>query len=474
MRFLVSTALILSVLLIYSCEESTTSNKDLATLQGNVYAININSETQPVEGALITVQNKYGQAVSDANGAFALQVELTTEEEQLAIIATKVGFEPGVSQVFAKKGVTVTVPDFTLISIYQDSTGDGDEDGTGLVLPPSGDGSNIEIYGSHDTQVYVAHTGLQQTAKIRFKITDSEGNLVDSEHKVLVNFELESGPGGGEFVFPDTMTTNNGIAYTVLNTGTVAGPVRVRASFSVNGNTYYSNPIRLAIYGGLPDEDHFSVAVNKLNIAGRVRTGLLDQVTAFVGDKYSNPVAPGTIVYFYSDYCIIEGSAVTDELGRASVYFMSSNPLPPFPAVSSMATVTAKTYKDTLQADLLEKSNQILLSDITGQIIFDPDTFSYTDTNTPKLFNFSVSDIWGYPLVSNTSIQVDATEGDLFGDVSINLGDHQVAGNGVTNFQFAWVPGDSLETPVVYITIKVSPPADGNGYRSRSISGYKR
>ena len=44
----------------------------------------------------------------------------------------------------------------------------------------------------------------------------------------------------------------------------------------------------------------------------------------YVGDKYSNPVRPGTSVYFETTHGIIEGSDLTDSLGRATVTLFNS------------------------------------------------------------------------------------------------------------------------------------------------------
>ena len=49
-----------------------------------------------------------------------------------------------------------------------------------------------------------------------------------------------------------------------------------------------------------------------------------------------------------------------------------------------------------------------------------------------------------------------------------------MSGPGTTRFSFTWTPGDSLEAPQVYITIKVETPDKGNGYRSVHVLGTKQ
>ena len=304
-------------------------------------------------------------------------------------------------------------------------------------------------------------------------VTDDQGRLVDSTHSVLVHFNILSGPDGGEYLEPDTMRTINGRVHTVLNSGIIAGPVQLDVYAEANGQTIRTLPIRMAIYGGLPDQRHFSLAVDKLNIAGRVHFGIIDNITAFVGDKFSNPVAPGTIVYFSTDYCIVEGAAVTDELGQATVRFESAGPFPPNPIDSTFAHITAWTYEDTVLRNTINTGAKVLLSDVTAPIQISPSSFSYTAVNSPVAFDYTVQDIWGNPLVGNTSIKVSTTAGNLYGDVNVSLIDTRSPGPGTTDFQFYWAPGDSLDDPQVFISITVDPPSDGNGYRSVGISGSR-
>ena len=87
----------------------------------------------------------------------------------------------------------------------------------------------------------------------------------------------------------------------------------------------------IAIYGGFPDPNHYAVASDKLNYPNYGIIGVEIPFTAFVGDKYSNPVRPGTSVYFETTSGIIDGSNTTDNLGRATVTMLTQ----PFPDLKS-------------------------------------------------------------------------------------------------------------------------------------------
>ena len=453
-------------IVLFTCSEST-NVEDLAILKGKVYFVENSSLPQPLAGATVSALDYFAQGQTGANGAFEVKIDLSGEDGPVAVDlqVSKAGYESSTTSVNAQRGETTLVPDLTLQQIYSDTT----------VLEDtiSGDAAHISIDGSHFTHIYVQSSGLQETAKISFVVTDDQGRLVDSTHSVLVHFNILSGPDGGEYLQPDTMRTTNGRVHTVLNSGIIAGPVQLDVFAEVNGQTIRTLPIRIAIYGGLPDQDHFSLAVDKLNIAGRVHFGIIDNITAFVGDKFSNPVAPGTIVYFSTDYCIVEGAAVTDELGQATVHFESAGPFPPNPIDSTFAHITAWTYEDTVLRNTINAKARVLLSDVTAPIQVSPDNFTYTAANSPVAFEYTVQDKWGNPLVGNTNIKVSSTAGNLYGDVNIDLIDTQLPGPGSTDFQFFWTPGDSLKDPQVFISITVDPPPDGNGYRSVGISGSR-
>jgi len=453
-------------ILIAGCSTETKDNS--ATLNGHVYYLDDHGNAQPVTNALVRAKDLLAQTKTNGDGAYTLVIESKVDTFNATVEASKVGFIPNTVTIKAQVGQSVLVPDLVLQKVS------GGEFNPADTIQASGPARHITVDRQTDNHIYIKGAGLTETALINFKVTDDNGKLVDNDHQVTVHFSILNGPNGGEYIFPESMETQNGYVYTILNSGTIAGAVQIQAQAQVNGTTIRSIPIRITIHGGLPDAEHFSLVMAKSNIAARVHYGLLDRLTAYVGDKYSNPVVPGTAVYFATNFCLVEGSAVTDSMGAAQVNFISASPLPPNPQDSSFATITAYTYTDTLGQKRISAQTKILLTDRTAPIEVSPDTFSYTDVNRPIQFSYRVHDIWGYPLVGGTRIRVEATDGQLFGDINVELRDTQQSGLGTTDFGFSWAPGDSLEAPQVYITISVDPPVDGNGYQSTTIAGYKR
>jgi len=464
-------SILLSLAICISCNKNTSSSEEnLVRFKGAVYNIGENNLPSPLGNVLVTARGYYKQTLTNAQGEYELGVELPETEEtaSLRLEFTKIGYNLTENTVEGKKGQLTYVPDIMMTKVDDDSLEPSPPGGE------SGNGAHIELYGSHASHVYVKGSGLKESAMIQFVVTDAEGRRVDEEHKVKVYFSIFNGPGGGEYLHPDTMTTRDGFSYTVLNSGIISGAVQIEAQFEVGGILYRSLPIPLSIFGGLPDDNHFSVALELVNIAGHVHFGIIDRVTAFVGDKYSNPVAPGTAVYFSTEYGIIDGSAITDDMGRASVRYMSAQPLPPQPQLNSFSEIKATTYGDIDQTEHLNTFSFLLLSGPTAPIIVSPTSFTYTDLNEPVSFDYSVSDIWGNPIVAGSQIDISATDGNVYGDVDIDLLDTQGRGRGYTQFQFAWAPGDSLEATQVYINIKVTTPENGNGYQSVGIFGTKQ
>jgi len=451
--------------MIFAACETGIDPENLIVLSGDVFSYDSDKNIIPVENALVSATNIYMQSITDQNGAYKFEFEPESDIINVNISVTKPGFIPASINFAAKKGQSAQVPSIELITVLDDTS-----DGGGSV---SGDAAHIEIVTPHDDHLYVYSSGLKETAWLRFKVTDSEGIPLDNNLADTVHFRITNGPQGGEYLYPLEMVTDDGYVYTTLNSGTISGAVQIECYIEQENMTIRSMPVQIAIYGGLPDDNYFSVAIERVNIAGQVYFGIIDKVTAFVGDKYSNPVAPGTIVYFSTDYGIVEGATQTDEMGRAAVNFMSAAPLPVDPATSSFANINAETYGDISNNVKLTKNVSVLLSSVTNAIQVTPSSFEYNNSNTPESFNYTISDIYDNPLVANSVISVEATDGKILGDKSVTLRDSRYPGPGSTDFSFSWSPGDSLKSPQVYISIKVTTPANGNGYQSKNIIGLK-
>ena len=399
-------------------------------------------------------------AATDSEGRFSVVFELTQDQE-LTLIIFKEGYATDTLNFFAAQGSTVTLP------LIQMKKTQGTGNGT------SGGPASIYLFSQSAQSIGVKESGSNETAQIIFEVLDSTGVPINSDNSISLNFSFGAGPGGGEFFYPASVLTNAlGRASVTINTGTIAGVAQVIAEMVVNGVAIKSKPVLIAIHGGFPDPDHFAVASEKLNYPAYGIIGFEIPFTAFAGDKYSNPVRPGTSVYFSSSSGIIEGSEGTDDLGRSTVTLLTQ-PFPNHPDFGAgFFEVTASTIDENNSS--ISTSTIRLQSGFSQIYNVSPASFDISNGGS-QFFTYSVSDANGNPLSEGTSISVSVTEGDLdvSGDIDIQLPDTQGSGAGITIFSFTAFDSEPEEDRPhnAIITISVTGP---NGNKTLSISGTAR
>jgi len=328
----------------------------------------------------------------------------------------------------------------------------------------------IFLYSQSSLSLGVKASGAPESGKITFQVIDSLGNRIDFANSVAVQFTIGYGPGGGEFLSPDFSYTDvNGQASVFLTSGTKAGTVQINANIYLGSKTITSIPVTYAIHGGLPDQTHFSIGPEWVNIPGLVVYGIRDKITAYVGDKYANPVRPNTPVYFTSTGGYIGGSANTDELGRATVELLSAAPEPVDAILGpGFARITGTTSDENF--NMVTFTIPILFSGYP-RIICTPNTFDIPNRGT-EFFNYEVKDQYDNPLSHGQTIEV-AVDGEnikTHGETAVNLPDTQ--SKGWTQFSFSISDTDTLEVVrSVSVTIKTTGPNGGMKY---SFSGIVR
>lgn len=421
------------------------------TLSGQV----LNDITKnPVPNAVIRVLPFDLVFEADEEGQYSFDVEIDSTMD-LRVRATANGYTEASLTVLGLAGREIQVPTLSIFPFV-------DEDRT------SGKASNILLLQQSSSQIGVKESGSEEVADITFQLADSSGNPVILDQKALVNFRFGVQPGGGEFLNPPTAETdNNGVATVHLSSGTTAGVVQIIAETVVDGRTIRSQPVAVAIHGGLPDQTHFSLGPVIRNFPGLNQYGLTNTMTVIVGDKWSNPVRPGTAVSFSSSHGVIEGSATTDSRGQGSVTLLSANPLPP----DGIAHIRATTADD--QNNLVEGITPVVFSGITTAEI------SPASAQIGQTYTLILQDQNNNPLVAGTSISV-AVAGEavaVVGATAVTLDDTQfsgginyenvVRGPGWTQFTFTIVQDidPTVDPPPVprvdALSIKISSP-NGN------------
>lgn len=441
---------------LQSCTETPTQTLIAARIEGRVVD---KATSEAIEKAVVKALPNNLITETDADGKYTLSITLPdTSSSTLKLVISKAGFaKDSLVSLTIKNDRVTSVADIKLGRIV--NSGEG-----------SGVANNIVLVEVTRSSIFVRGSGGQATAKLTFEVRDDQGIPVDTQHKVAINVRIASALGGGEGLSPTSIETDaNGRVSTIITSGTKAGAVQVVAQ--VKGTTITAAPVPIAIHGGLPDQGHFSLAFEKLNFAGWIYYGLTNRITAFVGDKYSNPVPPGTVVQFSSSGGIIEGSAVTDALGRASVILTSASPrpqaIPGYPppyTERGFARIVAETVNET--GAKITSEGPVLFSGGTQSIEATPTTFNLAPY-TSQSFTYIVKDQNSNPLVAGTTISVTTDNGKLNGDTSINLRDTQNRAWTEFGFTLTNAEPDSLAKDT---TIKIQVTSQ-NGDASRTITG---
>ncbi|WP_018126383.1 carboxypeptidase-like regulatory domain-containing protein [Balneola vulgaris] len=466
---LLSLSILLSFLFVYTGCEST--SKDVSITGQVVNNTNGDAIDEAVvvilEPAVYTNESK----LTDENGSFTFSGLTITEATDFVIEARKTGFDR----------VTVTVPgtpgqDVTIdspISLIPENTGGGDgggDTGGDQVSGPSSGPAQIILTSIPKQAINIAETGDEISGTFTFQVQDSAGRPLTLSNQATVNFQILSGPGGGEEVTPTSINTNaDGKVTTSLFSGNRAGPVKIQASITRSdiGLTIKSTPVLIAIHGGFPDANHFSISAETNNIEGFNINNIRDNITVIVGDEFSNPVKPGTVVYFETDGGVIQGSTTTDENGVGTVQLITANPRP----ANGLVTVTAKTF-DKNDNEITTSTN-VLFSGFPQISNVSPTTFDLPP-NGGENFTFTATDENGNPLAAGTQFKVEVGEGlDATGDAEFTLGDYLSPGIGSTQFSFSIsdTDEDANDRGGTTITIRVTTPSGKQA--SYAISGFR-
>ena len=473
--------LLLGLLGLFSIScDSTDDESGTVTLVGQV----LDTETsEPIPGAFVRIlanpafdENPDEDILveCDEEGRFSVEVKIDLTAD-VVLVASDDAYDQGRRTILAIADRTIEVPTFRLRRVVEEE-------------PDSGTPSNILLLGVTNETIGVIESGSDEVSRVTFQVADSAGNPVTLDDQALVRFSLGQQPGGGEFIAPTEAPTDNSGSVTVnLSSGTRAGVVQVVAETDVtepdgNQRTIRSKPVAVTIHGGLPDQTHFTVGPSQFNFPGLIAFGIKNPVSVVVGDKWSNPVRPGTSVHFESSHGVIEGSTQTDDEGGGTVNLISGNPFPTPGSVRpslGIGVVEAETAGNVDPDDngqlRVSAFFPVLFSGFIA-IGIDPPTAILGQT-----YSLTVTDHLGNPLAPGTNILVRAegTKVKAVGNTDIELDDtgillidpanpkepasyQAIAGVGITEFTFRAVEDLRIDEggfpTLEAITIRVDGP----------------
>jgi hypothetical protein len=358
----------------------------------------------------------------------------------------------------------------------------------------SGIAQTIAFLGASPTEIAVKGVGGAETTTLTWEVRDSLGLPVDVSHSIQLTFTIASGPGGGEFISPTVVTTNTvGQAIMTLSSGTRAGVVQVVATGTVASGTVSTSPVRVVISGGFPDQTHFTIATHFYNMPILGTMGVHNPISVLVGDKWSNPVAANTAIYFSSTAGVIQSKVFTNGDGQGSADLISGNPAPlgshaaPVnglrPSGDGYHYIAAKTVGQA-GASVMD-SIVVLWSGVSIISGFAPTTFNIPNAGS-QIFTFTVADALGHPLSAGTTISViaaippppdpTATQNQVIVTFGLNgsqtLNDVLLPGPGATQFTCRLSDGNSalIDTSGTRTTLTVFVNGP-NGQASYTIDG---
>ncbi len=460
-----------TILFINSCDLNDTDSTPF-TITGQVQTLNTENGIADALVEIISPADLQREAVTNASGMYVFEDVFVDSVIDVRIQASRQGFNTSTIDVVAVPGRDLAVPPIRLRATTSGGDDGGSGGGGGTVGGPPAGAAAIILQGVSSNSINIAETGGIVSSSFTFEVQDSSGRAITSEGAVDVEFILTDGPGGGEAITPEIVRTNaSGLVTSNLFSGNAAGNVKIEARiFREDINLEIrSKPILLAIHGGFPDLDHFSIAASVFNFEGLAINGMRNQITVIVGDKFSNPVKPGTPVYFNTTGGIIQGSGQTDDDGQIQVDLISGNPRP----ADGYATIRAHTFNEDDQR--IEQDIQVLFSGPPSNqnIVVTPETFAI-GPNGSQAFTMTITDPNGNPLPFNTSIEVQPAEGmAVEGDVSVNVPNTLFGGPGVTEFSFTARDTDDENNDVQDVSIVIKVDTPGGFSATKTLTGTK-
>lgn len=311
----------------------------LALVRASVFDDNLD----PVENVRVRFTTSVGtidrSALTDENG------------DATATLTIPAGTPSGTAALRAAAGGI----QITNISVPIVSTGGGTPT-PGTATQPGA----IQFLGAQPTVIGVRGSGLAEQSTLTFQVTDALGSPLGG---VRVSFSLAR--IADESIAPSQVTTDaRGNVDVTVTSGRRAMTIQVTAQANAAGVTITARSTAVSVLGGPPSQPNFSLAHQFHNISGRVTFGLKNTITAFVGDRFGNPVRPGTSVSFTTASGLIgpTGNPTgTNDLGQATATLVSQRPVTDDGTVATLATTSGeRPFIDTNGSGLCNDGDPLL------------------------------------------------------------------------------------------------------------------
>lgn len=195
----------------------------------------------------------------------------------------------------------------------------------------------VSFVSATATQLALAGIGGNETAEMVFSVLGPQGVPVVGK---TVNFSINTQVGGASILAGRTSGTTDqaGQVRTVVKSGTIAGPINVRAVESATGKQGISPDIIIST--GVPNANRFSLTYSQMNPGGASGSdGVEVTLNVIASDIFGNNPTNGTRVSFVSPESGNVQNSCLLQNGICSVVWRSSGSRP----ANMRATVLAYT-----------------------------------------------------------------------------------------------------------------------------------
>ncbi|KAB2926076.1 MAG: hypothetical protein F9K22_01945 [Bacteroidetes bacterium] len=299
--------------------------------------------------------------------------------------------------------------------------------------------AQLALISVDHSEISVRGVGGQENSSIVFEGRDILGNPLDFANQSKIYFDFVPPLGMGEDIKPDSAITNpfTGRVSASIHAGTKASVMQIIAR-NADG-TIKSSPVPIVVHGGFAVDSLFVFMNAPKNISMFDRTPT--SITMQLGDRYGNPVKPGTAVYFNTNAGIIGASAFTDKLGVVQTTFTAINEA----SFMGNRKITATTVGDSAGHVNTSITSELGVL-MSGAPYINTTSIAATDTITlfdgaSSSISFSIKDAKGNPISSGHiySISLEgnvASQLALGGDIAGTMPDNNDPLVG-TNFSFS-------------------------------------
>lgn len=205
----------------------------------------------------------------------------------------------------------------------------------------------VTFVGASLAQIYVAGVGNVEQSLLTFKVLSSANTPLSNQ---VANFTLQQPPAGVTLSQISGTTDSSGLVTVTVASGTVPGPVKVRAALAANA-TIFAESQNLTVASGPPSQKFMSLSLSKFSLEGALIDGTPTTTTVRIADRQGNAVVDGTVVNFTAEGGQIGSSCTTftvNKISLCSVDFVTQNPRPANGRISILAYLEGtKDYTDS-------------------------------------------------------------------------------------------------------------------------------